>query len=178
MTKDEARKSSKKARAALSQDEREKCDEKIAEIFLSAFSGYSSYLVYNSFRDEASTKKIIEGLISAGKKVYLPRVIGDEMEAALFGECEKGAFGVEEPKGERYDGKIDVVAAPLLCVNERGCRIGYGKGFFDRFLNGRDCVKVGIGYSLQACDFDEDPWDVPLDFFVSEKGVKGFKVKE
>ncbi len=49
-------------------------------------------------------------------------------------------------------------ALPLLAVNERGYRIGYGKGFYDRFLKGRSTVKVGLGYAFQIENFTEDTW--------------------
>ena len=60
---------------------------------------------------------------------------------------------------------------PLLAVNGRGFRIGYGKGFYDRYLKDKRTKKVGLGYSFQIESFEEDKWDIPLDLFLCEKGI-------
>ena len=60
-------------------------------------------------------------------------------------------------------------------MNGRGYRLGYGKGFYDKFLRGRpEILKVGLGYSFQLSEFNEDGWDIPLDAFVSDTGVIKF----
>ncbi|MDE7453774.1 MAG: 5-formyltetrahydrofolate cyclo-ligase [Clostridia bacterium] len=147
-------------------------DGAIRDNFLNAFSACESFFIYNSFSTEADTKGIIAELLEAGKKVYLPRVDGDKMVAVPYGETRVGAFGIEEPVGKPYKGKIDVTVIPLLAVNEKGFRIGYGKGFYDRYLKkDKRTKKVGLGYSFQIESFEEDGWDIPLDLFVCEKGI-------
>ena len=121
---------------------------------------------------EAGTSLIIKELLTLGKQVYLPKIVDGEMFPALYGECEKGAFGILEPVNGIYTGGIDVTVVPLLAVNAKGYRIGYGKGFYDRFLKDRHTVKAGLGYYFQIEDFSEDEWDVPLDAFVCERGIK------
>ena len=154
---------------------REYADEVILNTFLAAYSGYDSFFIYNSFGSEADTSKIISALVNSGKKVYLPRVEGENMVAVPFGQTKKGAFGIEEPVGQAYTGEIAVTVIPLLAVNERGYRIGYGKGFYDRFLKNTKTLKVGLGYSFQIEEFNEDEWDEPLDEFITEKGIYKFE---
>lgn len=149
-------------------------DRAMLETFEAAFSCYNSFLVYSSFSTEARTDLLIERLLSEGKRVYLPRVEGERLAPVLYGELKKGAFGINEPVGEEYKGEIDVTVVPLLAVNERGYRIGYGKGYYDRFLKGRKTLKVGYGYDFQIEDFTEDEWDEPLDLYLSERGIYTF----
>ena len=87
----------------------------------------------------------------------------------------KSVFGVYEPQGQAYTGKIDVVIVPLLAVNSRGYRLGYGGGYYDRFLKGAAAVKAGIAYDFQLTDeFEEDWWDEPLDLLITERGIYRF----
>ncbi len=159
---------------------REVADGAVADEFINAFSAFGSFLVYYSFGSEADTHALIDRLLKGGKRVFLPRVEGKDIVAVeYFGDADgltKNALGVEEPQGQAYTGRIDVAVTPLLAVNERGFRLGYGGGFYDRyFLGHADILKVGYGYFLQLCgdDFGEEG-DVPLDLFVCERGIIDF----
>ena len=169
--KDEVRKELKKIRFSFSGEERKKADEKILKTFLKEFGGYESYFIYNSFSSEADTKAIIDGLLRAEKRVYLPKIAGDYMVAVPYGKTKKGFLGIDEPIGQPFEGDIDITVIPLLAINKNFFRIGYGKGFYDRYLKGRKTKKIGLGYSFQQVDFIEDSWDEPLDIFLCEKGV-------
>lgn len=169
--KDELRYKLKIKRRYFQGVRREVADKNILFNFLSAYGNFNSFFIYNSFGDEASTSGIISALLDADKKVFLPRVEGENIVPVPYGETRKGAFGIEEPAGQAHSGEIDVTVAPLLAVNERGYRIGYGKGFYDRFLKERHTRKVGLGYSFQIENFTEDAWDEPLDEFLTEKGI-------
>ncbi|CAN5577451.1 5-formyltetrahydrofolate cyclo-ligase [soil metagenome] len=76
--------------------------------------------------------------------------------------------------------KIDAVLIPLLCFDERGFRIGYGKGFYDRFLkNCRvDCLKIGLSYFAPVKKIeDAQDFDVKLDFCIAPEKVWRFSNK-
>ncbi len=176
--KDKLRKQLKKERENFCGVQRICADSAIAQNFLSAYGGYESYFVYNSFGGEADTSRIIKELLKAGKRVYLPRVEGENMVAVPYTDktpLTEGAFGIKEPQGQAFRGKIDVIIIPLLAVNSNGYRIGYGKGFYDRFLKHTNSLKAGIGYSFQQREFINDCWDEPLNAFVSEKGIITFE---
>ncbi len=173
--KDELRHKLKVKRRYFQGVQRDYADEVILHGFMSAYSGYTSFFIYNSFNCEADTSGIISALLAEGKKVYLPRVEGENIVAVAYGQTEKGAFGIDEPVGQAYLGDIDVTVIPLLAVNLKGYRIGYGKGFYDRFLKNRWTLKVGLGYSFQIEDFNEDVWDEPIDEFLTEKGIYRFE---
>lgn len=169
--KDELRKKMKKIRA-------ERAEETDAGGFLKSVkdSGIlkrSVFFVYNSFGGEADTHKLIRYLISVGKAVCLPRVEGKNMIAVPYSENMKTSrFGVPEPEGEAYRGDIDVAITPLLAVDRKGARLGYGGGYYDRFLKDKDILKVGYCFDFQV--IDEVPslkHDVRVDIIITEKRV-------
>ncbi len=149
-------------------------DEVIAENFFAAYGRFDSFLLYSAKGDEAGTSLIEEKLLASNKKIFYPRVEGENIIAVPRGEMKKGAFGISEPVGQAYFDKIDVTVVPLLAVNERGFRVGYGKGFYDRYLKNVQTKAVGLGYSFQLDEFEEDGWDMPLDEFICEKGIFKF----
>ena len=149
-------------------------DGMIAQNFLSAYENFDSFFIYNSFNYEASTREIIRELVAAGKDVYLPRVENGEICAVPYGETRRGAFGIEEPMGDVQNIVPEVTIAPLLAVNGRGYRLGYGGGYYDRYFKNNPTLKVGIGYDFQMAEFEEEPFDVGLDVFISERGMYTF----
>ena len=83
---------------------------------------------------------------------------------------------ISEPAdGELFENKrIDVCLVPLLCFDERGFRVGYGKGFYDKFLSEcrKDCLKIGLSYFPAAEEIsDAREFDVKLDFCVTPQAV-------
>ncbi|MCI8369722.1 MAG: 5-formyltetrahydrofolate cyclo-ligase [Clostridia bacterium] len=169
--KDDIRREMRNLRAHFTGINRAEADKKLTENFLKTFCGYQSYFVYNSFGTEADTSLIIKRLLSLGKRVYLPRVEGEKVVAAPFGETKFGAFGIAEPTGQAFFGDIEITVIPLLAVNACGYRIGYGKGYYDRYFKCTKTVKVGLAYGFQIADFKEDVWDEPLNYLVTESGV-------
>ncbi len=176
--KDELRYKYKIKRKYFQHSRREVADGAIADNFLALFADKNTFFIYNSFGSEADTKRIINSLISLGKCVLLPRVEGDKMVAAEYragDELKKSSLGVYEPTAPAYEGDIDVIAVPLLAVNSRGFRLGYGGGYYDRFLKDSAAVKAGISYDFQLTDeFTEDEWDEPLDILITERGIYRF----
>lgn len=173
--KDELRKKYKALRAALCGERRAAANARVAENFLKRFGRYRSFLVYNSFGSEAATGALVSGLLSLGKQVFLPRVEGSSLVAVPCGPTKKGAYGIEEPCGPPYNGDIEVTVIPLLAVNEGGFRLGFGGGYYDRYLKNRNTLRVGLGYAFQTTDERfEEPWDEPLHAFVCDAGVRFF----
>jgi len=88
-------------------------------------------------------------------------------------------YGIPEPSGgiEIAPEKIDVVFVPLLCFDETGNRVGYGKGFYDKFLAScrQETLKIGLSF-FEAVEPWEDVFesDVKLDFCVTPDKVYEF----
>ncbi len=174
--KNEIRNKMKIKRKYFGEIVRSQADIAICEAFLAEFYKFDSFLIYNSLPLEARTDLIIAELLKGGKKVYLPRVEGQNIVAVPYfgGELKTGAFGIGEPQGQAYNGLIEVTAVPLLAVNSRGYRIGYGGGYYDRYLRDKTTQKVGLGYGFQMEEFNEEPWDVPLNKYICERGIYYF----
>ncbi len=159
---------------------REVADGAIRDEIMREFACYDSFFVYYSYGAETDTRGLIKSLLNAGKRVYLPRVEGKEIvPVQYFGDEDKlvkNGYGICEPTGGTYGGKIDVCITPLLAVNSKGYRLGYGGGYYDRyFARNADILKAGAGYYLQYTDeFKEDTTDEPLDLFVCERGITYF----
>ncbi len=139
----------------------------------------TTVMVFSSFGSEVETGPIVRRLASRGVRVLLPRVEEREMRAVPFAPGDpvtRAPFGAEEPRdGEPADpGEIDVVVVPGLAFDLRGDRVGYGGGFYDRFLKRtrQDVLTVGVCFSLQVVD--EVPHgrdDLPVLRLITEEAV-------
>ncbi len=155
--------------------------EKDAEIFkkVSAFLDSCSFVKifsYVSMPAEVDTFKILEYYINKenGKyEVFIPKTVDGKMSlvrprcaklkiADKFGNVE----GVEDLPV--YEGKADVSIVPMLAFNESLYRLGYGGGYYDKFLSKNKTFSVGLAYDEQKCgDFMSESCDVPLDMIIT-----------
>lgn len=130
--------------------------------------------VYLSFSSEAPTDGLIERLRLDGHNVYCPRIEKGEMQAVLYGEdFTLSSYGIREPIGEIYEGNIDVAVLPLLAVDKQGHRLGYGKGYYDRYLRLRPKMKR-IAYAFDFQVLDSVPCsdlDESADMIVTDKRI-------
>lgn len=138
-----------------------------------------------SFRSEVDTIPLIRHGLAAGKRVLLP-VVDRAAHRLLFselrdfaGELSLSTYGILEPKPEYHRpvaaAEIEFVLTPGLVFDIWGYRIGYGGGFYDRFLSGleRKPRTVAVAYSLQVLDepLPHEGFDIPVDRIVTEHGV-------
>ena len=89
-------------------------------------------------------------------------------------DLKENSYHIPEPQTTTvFEGKIDMVLVPLLAFDEKGYRVGYGKGFYDRFLSGMQTKKVGVSFfeaqSEDISDVHED--DIRLDFCITPRQV-------
>ncbi len=126
---------------------------------------------------EIITKPLMQVLMNAGRAVFVPKVseTGHMGVYPLFSlnDLEEGAFGILEPTTvASAQTSFDVIVVPLLAADLSGNRVGYGKGFYDRFLSQAKGVKIGVVYDACLVDsIDSDSFDIPLDVIVTEKRV-------
>ncbi len=176
ITKNELRRIMK-ARRAAAQD-RLLCDEKILHNLLSLemFSAGKRYFVYKSFGAEADTSQLVAELLRRGKEVYLPRTCGKEMVLVRYeGQAfVQGAYGIAEPVGAASNALPDVCVLPMLAGDADCRRLGYGGGYYDRFLanQGKTALKIGICYDFQIVDkIPAEGHDVPADAIVTDARI-------
>lgn len=125
---------------------------------------------YYSIGSEPSTIELNLALITAGKRLLLPRINGEEIDWIEWdGSPENielnGKFS--EPRGVPFTdlNLIDLVLVPALAIDPDGFRLGQGGGFYDRALPKLKAWKHGIVYSYERMEHDlpRDPWDIPMD---------------
>jgi 5-formyltetrahydrofolate cyclo-ligase len=161
MTKSKLRKRYLEKRAALSPTEAAAMSGRIAERFfnevdLTAVKTLHTFIRIAKF-NEFDTSMIYYRIWRDRRRVATCAPVMDrdtgELESYFFDEETvfiENAWGIREPVGtEKADPeKIDLVIVPLLCFDETGHRVGYGKGYYDRFLARcrPDCLKAGISY--------------------------------
>lgn len=168
-------------RAALTEPERERGKFLITERILGHQWYYLSDTVlgFVSYGSEICTTEILENALRDGKRVYVPRVEGQEMcfyRIRSLTELQEGYKGIREPEGttERYvfepeDADRCLLLMPGSVFDPYGNRLGYGGGFYDRFLADKEALRlrsIGIGFRCQQVE------NVP----VEETDVKPYQV--
>lgn len=176
--KEELRKENAKIRLAMTQNEVLDKSACICRNILNSdiYSICNNLLLFASIRNEVNLRLLFEQAIIDGKNVYYPKTCGDIIR---FFQVEKyeclipGRFQVPEPENEEKEflDTEGLLIAPGLAFSKQGHRIGYGKGYYDRFLKNKNLVTVGVGYHFQfKHDFISDTFDVPLKYLYSENG--------
>ncbi|MBA2606169.1 MAG: 5-formyltetrahydrofolate cyclo-ligase [Acidobacteria bacterium] len=191
MTKAELRKIYLEKRKNLSASECKEKSRAIAKRFfanfdLSQINFLHCFLPIEKF-NEIDTNFIFQKIWRDFPQIetLVPRVNlqTDKIENLIFApetEIVKNAWEIFEPTNNESieTEKIDVVLIPLLCFDARGFRVGYGKGFYDKFLkNCRvDCLKIGLSYFEPVAEIaDLQEFDVQIDFCVTPEKVVNCK---
>jgi 5-formyltetrahydrofolate cyclo-ligase len=190
MNKKEIRKIYQLKRESLAVKDLELRSRVIADKFFSSFnlSNIRSVHIYLPIKDkkEINTWLVIEKLRKDYPqiKIIISRSnpsLGT-MENFLFTEetiLNVNKWGIPEPlSGERcVNETIDLVFVPLLAFDKKGNRVGYGKGYYDRFLTEckRDVMKVGLSLEEPVKKIDVELFDVPLTHCITPLNVYSFK---
>jgi len=127
-----------------------------------------------SFSSEARTDLVIERLLELGQEVFCPRVDGKDMYAVRYGEdFSLSKYGVREPVGEIYNGEMDIVILPMLAVDGQGNRLGYGGGYYDKWLAAHpNCKRVAIVFDMQLLkEVPSEETDQKMDMIITDKQV-------
>lgn len=142
------------------------------------FSEAERIFCYIDFQGEAGTEGIIKEAWQLGKKVYAPRVSGDTMEFFefhSFSELVPGAFGILEPQGRKAADSMetDLMVLPGVAFDRSRNRIGYGRGYYDRYLAARSgFYTIGAAFEMQIVDrIETEKTDIRADMLVTEKGI-------
>ena len=168
--KKQLRKEILQKRDALSLTERKEKSRQIAKQIMehTKFLQADTVLLFSSFRSEVDTKEIFLCAIQLGKRVYFPKVQGKEMEFyQVKNEAEliEGYCGILEPKPDEkmrflpQENEKILVLMPASVVDKNGGRIGYGGGYYDKYLQGLESkvskeylYKLAIAFSCQMVD--------------------------
>lgn len=147
---------------------------------LDVFKNAETVFIFKTMGKEFDTESLIQNALENGKRVGFPRVIsidegmmvheykeGDQLVESYYGAMEPSA-SADEIKVE----ELDLVIMPCVTSNNKGERIGYGGGFYDRFLSNYDGITVlPIFNELQTADIPVEDHDQKVDYVVTESSV-------
>ena len=183
------RKKVRAARRALSPAERTSADRTIVSHLrnLPQFRCARHIAVFLAFDGEPSLAPLIAAGAAHGKRFYAPVITRKNMRFAeldTHAALARNFFGILEPSlGRAIDARrLDLVLTPLVAFDDRGVRIGVGRGYYDRcfrFLRTRERWRrpklLGVAYELQRVPpLPKQSWDIPLWGAVTEAGVRRF----
>ena len=131
------------------------------------------------FKNEVKTDKINSFIEKNDKNLILPKVIDKEKMIAIKnnGEFSKSAFGNIEPVGKEYLEEIDLIVVPGVAFDKYANRIGFGRGYYDRFFNKYPNAKrIAIAFELQVIDeeIQTDVFDKKIDILITEENIYRF----
>jgi 5-formyltetrahydrofolate cyclo-ligase len=180
MSKNAIRKRILSRRDALSALEIASLSQEVAAQFLSSavYAAASTLALYCSIRSEVATSGLFAAAVQAGKRVLYPRTVGATLEFVVVESLEaleESRFGICEPRsGEAFPlAAIDLLVLPGVAFDEKGIRLGYGLGCYDRALAavGRPTL-VGLAYDFQVvASLPREAHDIPVDIVVTERKV-------
>jgi 5-formyltetrahydrofolate cyclo-ligase len=168
-------------RSQLAIEEREQASRKIVQEILRSkqFQEAEIIFAYIPFRDEVDISALIEECWRMDKQIFVPKADKASQSMAFYrieswSDLEKGNYGIMEPKRSclsHTNEKIDLMIVPGVAFDRKRNRIGYGAGYYDRYLSrlNHKPFLLAPAYSLQIVPkIPTEPWDQPLDAIITE----------
>ena len=173
-------------REALTPEARTKLSQHIVDSTMHWIQreGFDAVMLYLSMRSEVETTGLLEGLLNSGKQVCAPVVDTEPFELiprriqSLKTELVRHPYGMLEPNAACPifpTEHLQLIVVPGIAFDCNGYRLGYGKGFYDRFLmKCRHAVTIGLAYQIQLVeDTFPQAWDMPVQHIFTETGRIG-----
>lgn len=175
MDKTALRREIREKKRAMSPEEMESRSARLGELFVQteAYRKAKTIFGYMPYNQEVRTIPIMEKALRDGKKIAVPKVYGDTMRFIYLDDLtqvEKSDMGIPEPVADEpvAEDKTALVLMPGLAFDEAGHRIGYGGGFYDKFLTAEpNHPTVALCYDFQMFDhLDTEEFDIPVDMVI------------
>ncbi len=151
---------------------------------MSCIKNASTIMLYLDFNNEVKTDQLITKLISLKKTVAAPVTIKDERKLIPFkitnlkDDINIGAYSIREPKQDPYNElnveNIDILIVPAVAYDKDCYRLGYGGGFYDRFIKRLrdDTITIGIAFDLQVFEsIPKENHDAQLNYVITENNT-------
>lgn len=174
-------------RNSISESDKASFDERILTRFINSELYIKSdlLLIYVSVNSETDTTRIIEHALNNNKRVAVPVCIDKEMnfyEIKDISDLKVGKFGIPTVdavinlKISDFSNALCVV--PGICFDVYGNRIGYGGGYYDRFLSRNPVKTVGFTYERCICNqISSEPFDIPVNYVLTENKLRNSKMQ-
>ena len=172
MNKKELRQTIRERKRAMTPEEIESRSRKLGQLFLAsdAYRNAKTIYGYMPYNQEVRTVPMLEQALADGKRVAVPKCYGDEMKFIYLEDLtqvEKGYAGIPEPiaDGPVGDDPTALVLMPGMAFDPQGHRIGYGGGFYDKFLASEPGhPTLALCYEFQMLDhLETEEFDIPVD---------------
>ncbi len=186
LEKKETRRLLLKSRLSLSKEEKDAIDEKLCDaiISLNSFERCDTVLLFCSTKNEPDLSRVAKKAKALGKNVAFPISVTESCTLDFrligsLGELSLGAYGILEPSTsmpKAFFTPSTLCVVPALAFDRRGYRLGYGKGYYDRFL--KDFTGTAIGAISSQFLLDTLPvneTDIAVDMIITETGVVHLK---
>ena len=173
MDKKELRRSIREQKRAMTENEIVQRSEKLGQLFIAseAYKNARTIYGYLPYNQEVRTVPMLEQALKDGKRVAVPKCYGDEMKFIFMDDLskvEKGYANIPEPIADEpvADDETALVLMPGLAFDPQGHRIGYGGGFYDKFLAAEPGhPTLALCYEFQMLPkLETEEHDIPVDF--------------
>lgn len=195
ISKEKVRKKAVETRDSIDEESRQQKSEEIAKKILEAdwFKEADIVLSYHAFRSEVEVDALNRAVLTQGKKLYLPKTYVKEKQIRFFeitdlSKLKRGYQKIWEPTGEEPEFSFETVKEeqkkvlmimPGTAYDARGYRMGYGGGYYDRYLNAHEAEWKMIDFMIVFAAFSEQKMilipgercDVKPDVIVTEKEI-------
>ena len=145
------------------------------------FINSSSILFYAPTADEINIRYAIDCALNMGKKTAFPRCTDKDGNMEFYfvnsyDDLTVGTFNIMEPDADKAlpvtDFRNSLCVVPALSADERGYRIGYGKGYYDRFLQKKHLISAALCYNeLQSEKIPNDEYDIRVDYVITDTKI-------
>jgi 5-formyltetrahydrofolate cyclo-ligase len=172
MDKQALRKEIREKKRAMTEEQIVAASERLGELFLASDAYQQAKTIYGylPYNQEVRTVPMLQQALLEGKKVAVPKCYGDEMRFIYLDDLskvEKGYCGIPEPIDDEpiADDKTALVLMPGLAFDPQGHRMGYGGGFYDKFLEREpNHPTLALCYDFQMLDhLETEAHDIPVD---------------
>jgi len=165
-------------RDATSAELREISSEKIHQNLkkISAYTNSQNIACYFPIGSEINTYDIMLDILGQNKNLLLPRIVNDNLQFYIVSnleKLEKGIFDIMEPKDScKKAENIDCILVPTIGISKSGDRLGYGRGYYDKFLSSTGAVKISLTYSKQIVkSIPSESHDIKIDLIITEDEI-------
>src|SRR5215218_2247433 len=170
-------------RDALEEPMRQQASRKVCDLVLDWIGGREPSVIsgFWPIRSEIDLRPLMKEALARGHSLVLPRIDGGRLTFHAFEGDERtlvdGGFGTRVPARDAPILDPDIVLVPLAAFDERGGRIGYGKGYYDSALaalaSRRPFTSIAVAFEAQRVDHvPMEPHDWPLDWLATEMGLR------
>jgi 5-formyltetrahydrofolate cyclo-ligase len=180
-TKESVRKILRQRKEAMVPEDRLEKSQRICRHLMGIIRNGETVMVFTSKEKEVNTKPLIMALFRSKNPVVVPIIVKEDYSLRLsylrdFSALVPSTFGVPEPIGSEIPvdaGDISTIILPMLGFDRAGGRIGYGAGYYDRFLSKNTGLKkIGIAFACQEVEsLPVDENDIRMDTIITEDGI-------